>query len=197
MTPGTNTVESMDRDPFLGVSVKVNLNSEIDRFGLIVKVGGSLLTAPGLKRLRVHLLISTTTRLIIAFTADWVRKYNFRDFSWYKSDVPYNVLFIVAFSVQAWIALTALKGGQINHLRCSPNPKPCRCGDPRPHASRMCAPCSCPVFPQHVPEFPAKSRSLTSTQQFDQYPHPAGAGAGRPVRRHAQPRRAAQLPVLR
>jgi len=31
----------MDIDPFLGVSVKANLNSEIGRFGLIVRVGGS------------------------------------------------------------------------------------------------------------------------------------------------------------
>jgi len=31
----------MDRDPFLGVSVKVNINSEIGRVGLIVRVGGT------------------------------------------------------------------------------------------------------------------------------------------------------------
>ena len=30
----------MDIDPFLGVSVQVNLYSEIGRFGLIVRVGG-------------------------------------------------------------------------------------------------------------------------------------------------------------
>ena len=30
----------MDRDPFLGVSVRVSFNSEIGRFGLIVRVGG-------------------------------------------------------------------------------------------------------------------------------------------------------------
>ena len=31
----------MDRDPLLGVSVKVNLNSDVGRFGCIVGVGGS------------------------------------------------------------------------------------------------------------------------------------------------------------
>ena len=30
----------MDINPFFGVPVKVNLNSEIGRFGLIVRVGG-------------------------------------------------------------------------------------------------------------------------------------------------------------
>ena len=38
LTSGTNVVHG---DPFLGVSVKVNLDSEIDRCGLIVRVGGS------------------------------------------------------------------------------------------------------------------------------------------------------------
>ena len=41
LRPKTLTPKSQNIDPFLGVSVKVNLNSEIGRFGLIVRVGGT------------------------------------------------------------------------------------------------------------------------------------------------------------
>ena len=41
MTPRYKSVEQMDTDLLLGVSVKANLNSEIGRFGLIVRAGGS------------------------------------------------------------------------------------------------------------------------------------------------------------